>query len=185
MAGEQMVKTNERTPIGEASFVLGMLALLLATTATILPRMALTEENNVKTSWGVWRKSEGDDATSVEIQCSDLGAANRACVACQAFSIVAIGAGVIGLAASIRLHEIFVGFDKVQIVLLLQGAGLAAMIVFSVFDAAIINGASDDNPLHNASRKESFTLFVLSWILFTISAIAYWLSDDAVPVAPT
>eukprot|EP00037_Helgoeca_nana_P012471 m.113459 g.113459 ORF g.113459 m.113459 type:complete len:188 (-) comp21463_c0_seq1:222-785(-) len=184
MAGSQMIKTNQRTPIGELSFIMGIAAILLATTGTILPRMAMTEENNVKTSWGLFRKTEGStSSTSEAIQCSDLGDASRSCVACQAFSIMSIAAGAFGMAASIQLHEIFAGFTKPQTTLLILGAGITSLLVFVVFETGVINGGEkEDNPLRGAPQKESFVLFVLSWILFTLSAGAFYKSEEVQPV---
>jgi hypothetical protein len=44
--------------LDQVSFLMGGLAVMLTTAATIMPRMAMTEENNIKTSWGVYRKAE-------------------------------------------------------------------------------------------------------------------------------
>eukprot|EP00038_Savillea_parva_P014127 m.214378 g.214378 ORF g.214378 m.214378 type:complete len:187 (+) comp27132_c0_seq1:300-860(+) len=185
MPGEQMIKTNQRTPIGEVSFVMGLVGVLLVTTATILPRMVMTEENNIKTTWGIWRKAEGAGTDSEEIECSDYSGAARACVACQAFSIIAIGAGVFGLAASIKVHDIFADFDKMQSTLLILGAGVSSLLVFTIFDAAIITGGDDENPIKNSERKESFVLFIIAWIMFFMSAFALYMSEDIDPhVAP-
>lgn len=100
-----------------------------------------------------WTAAQGDTSSTEQIQCSDFGGASRGCIACQAFSIISIGTGLIGLAASIRVHEIFADLDQLQSTLLLFGAGVSSLLVFAIFEASVINGEAEDNPLHNAPRK--------------------------------
>jgi hypothetical protein len=125
-----------------------------------------------------------DTSSSDSYECSVLGSASKACTACQAFSIIAIAVGTLGIAASIKVHEIFADYTKGQSALGILGAGVSSAITFIVWKAGVIDKDASDNPLHNADTKESFVLFIISAVLFILSAAALYLSEEIGPVAP-
>jgi len=177
-----MLRTNERSGLAELSFVLGLLAVVVLIVATSIPRMALVSLSGQQISYGVWqmRKDGENGQTDVDCTSEEFSESRRACSACQAFCIIAILLTAAGTAASIKLHEIFDGIDKVGSTLLLASGGVAAFLTFIVYETGILD---KEDTFKDAKRKEAYFLFIVSAVMCWISSFALMRSGDAVAPA--